>query len=170
MSRHRKKQSIFSFSDDDDNEQQQQITVKPLPNHAVERSELVADDFDPDMFLSSKRHLGLERMKVELNAHLKQLKSELVELINRDYQDFVNLSINLSGVDRDIEELAQPLNTIEHQVKVSYNVYSIAYTHSIVIKEAQDHFQKVIDSLQEQLQYRAQLRNKKVRERASCLY
>ncbi|KAG1176648.1 hypothetical protein G6F70_003381 [Rhizopus microsporus] len=144
MSRHRKKQSIFSFSDDDDNEQQQQITVKPLPNHAVERSELVADDFDPDMFLSSKRHLGLERMKVELNAHLKQLKSELVELINRDYQDFVNLSINLSGVDRDIEELAQPLNTIEHQVK-----------------EAQDHFQKVIDSLQEQLQYRAQLRNKK---------
>ncbi|CEI93171.1 hypothetical protein RMCBS344292_07411 [Rhizopus microsporus] len=145
MSRHRKKQSIFSFSDDDDNEQQQQqITIKPLPNHAVERSELVADDFDPDMFLSSKRHLGLERMKVELNAHLKQLKSELVELINRDYQDFVNLSINLSGVDRDIEELAQPLNTIEHQVK-----------------EAQDHFQKVIDSLQEQLQYRAQLRNKK---------
>jgi hypothetical protein len=122
MSRHRKKQSIFSFSDDeDDNEQQQQqqIIIKPLPNHAVERSELVADDFDPDTFLSSKRHLGLERMKVELNAHLKQLKSELVELINRDYQDFVNLSINLSGVDKDIEELAQPLNTIEHQVKVS---------------------------------------------------
>ncbi|CEI90864.1 hypothetical protein RMCBS344292_05174 [Rhizopus microsporus] len=145
MSRHRKKQSIFSFSDDeDDNEQQQQITIKPLPNHVVERSELVADDFDPDTFLSNKRHLGLERMKVELNAHLKQLKSELVELINRDYQDFVNLSINLSGVDKDIEELAQPLNTIEHQVK-----------------EAQDHFQKVIDSLQEQLQYRAQLRNKK---------
>ncbi|ORE03781.1 COG2-domain-containing protein [Rhizopus microsporus var. microsporus] len=146
MSRHRKKQSIFSFSDDeDDNEQQQQqITIKPLPNHAVERSELVADDFDPDTFLSSKRHLGLERMKVELNAHLKQLKSELVELINRDYQDFINLSINLSGVDKDIEELAQPLNTIEHQVK-----------------EAQDHFQNVIESLQEQLQYRAQLRNKK---------
>ncbi|CAO3658498.1 unnamed protein product [Rhizopus microsporus] len=146
MSRHRKKQSIFSFSDDDDNEQQQQITVKPLPNHAVEQFELVADDFDPDMFLSSKRHLGLERMKVELNANLKQLKSELVELINRDYQDFVNFSINLSGVDRDIEELAQPLNTIDI---------------NIVIKEAQDHFQKVIDSLQEQLQYRAQLRNKK---------
>ncbi|KAG1543204.1 hypothetical protein G6F49_011410 [Rhizopus delemar] len=120
------------------------VSVKPLPNHAVERSELIAEEFDPDRFLSSRRHLGLERMKVELNTHLKQLKAELVELINKDYQDFVNLSTNLKGVDKDINELKQPLYKIEDQVK-----------------DARHHFQQVIDSLQEQLQYRTQLRDKK---------
>ncbi|KAG1217453.1 hypothetical protein G6F35_009146 [Rhizopus arrhizus] len=83
-------------------------------------------------------------MKVELNTHLKQLKAELVELINKDYQDFVNLSTNLKGVDKDINELKQPLYKIENQVK-----------------DARHHFQQVIDSLQEQLQYRTQLRDKK---------
>lgn len=124
MSKHRKKQSIFSFSDDE--EDQPMVSVKPLPNHAVERSELIAEEFNPDRFLSSRRHLGLERMKVELNTHLKQLKAELVELINKDYQDFVNLSTNLKGVDKDINELKQPLYKIENQVKVSLlNIYQI---------------------------------------------
>ncbi|RCI01734.1 hypothetical protein CU098_009352 [Rhizopus stolonifer] len=117
MSKHRKKQSIFSFSDDEEDDQT--ASVKPLPNHAVERSELNADDFNPDSFLSSRRHLGLERMKVELNVHLKQLKAELVELINKDYQDFVNLSTNLKGVDKNLQDFKQPLNHIENQVIVS---------------------------------------------------
>ncbi|CAO3701194.1 unnamed protein product [Rhizopus stolonifer] len=121
MSKHRKKQSIFSFSDDEEDDQT--VSIKPLPNHAVERSELNADDFNPDSFLSSRRHLGLERMKVELNVHLKQLKTELVELINKDYQDFVNFSTNLKG-------------------------------NQVI--EARNHFQQVINSLQEQLQSRAQ--------------
>jgi chromosome condensin MukBEF complex kleisin-like MukF subunit len=57
---------------------------------------------------------------------LKQLKAELVELINKDYQDFVNLSTNLKGVDKDINELKQPLYKIENQVKVSLlNIYQI---------------------------------------------
>ncbi|CAO3608383.1 unnamed protein product [Mucor fragilis] len=141
-----KKRNIFSFGDDDEADDDDRFisSVQPLPKNAVERSAFTAPDFDPDTFLSSRRHLGLERMKAELNTHLKQLKTELVELINRDYQDFINLSTNLKGVDKDIEELKTPLADMEIQVK-----------------GVRDHFQGVIDSLELQLQSRAQLRDKK---------
>lgn len=114
-----KKRNVFSFSDDEDEDDIFISSVKPLPSNAVERSAFTATEFDPDTFLSSRRHLSLERMKTELNTHLKSLKSELVELINRDYQDFINLSTNLKGVDKDIEDLKTPLSNMEVQVKVS---------------------------------------------------
>lgn len=123
-----KKRNIFSFGDDDEDDDDRLInSVQPLPNNAVERSAFRALDFEPDSFLSSRRHLGLERMKAELNTHLKQLKTELIELINRDYQDFINLSTNLKGVDKDIEHLKTPLADMETQVKVSYGVYVALY-------------------------------------------
>ncbi|KAK4520495.1 uncharacterized protein ATC70_008008 [Mucor velutinosus] len=141
-----KKRNMFSFGGDDDEDDDDRFisSVQPLPSNTVERSAFTAADFDPDTFLSSRRHLGLERMKAELNTHLKQLKTELVELINRDYQDFINLSTNLKGVDKDIEELKAPLADMEIQVK-----------------GVRDYFQGVIDSLELQLQSRAQLRDKK---------
>lgn len=118
-----KKRNIFSFSDEEDEDDIFISSVKPLPSNAVERSAFTATDFDPDTFLSSRRHLGLERMKTELNTHLKSLKTELVELINCDYQDFINLSTNLKGVDKDIEDLKTPLKSMEMQVKVCQEVY-----------------------------------------------
>ncbi|KAG1468639.1 hypothetical protein G6F56_003715 [Rhizopus delemar] len=151
MSKHRKKQSIFSFSDDEEDDQT--ASVKPLPNHAVERSELNADDFNPDSFLSSRRHLGLERMKVELNVHLKQLKAELVELINKDYQDFVNLSTNLKGVDKNLQDFKQPLNHIENQVisvlKLLLNIHEsiskVEYLLDINTEIVQDNIGKQVE-------------------------
>ncbi|GAA5801026.1 hypothetical protein HPULCUR_006468 [Helicostylum pulchrum] len=139
-----KKRNIFSFSDDEDEDDIFINSVKPLPSNAVERSAFTAAKFDPDTFLSSRRHLSLERMKSELNTHLTSLKAELVELINRDYQDFINLSTNLKGVDKDIQDLKSPLTDMEVQVK-----------------GVRDHFQDVTNSLEAQLESRAHLRNKK---------
>lgn len=113
------KRNIFSFGDEEDEDDILINSVKPLPSNAVERSAFTAAEFDADTFLSSRRHLGLERMKAELNTHLKSLKTELIELINRDYQDFINLSINLKGVDREIEDLKTPLANMEVEVNVS---------------------------------------------------
>lgn len=112
------KKNIFSFGEDDE---KFISSIQPLPNQAVERSAFTAKEFDPDTFLSGRRHLGLERMKAELNTHLKSLKSELVELINKDYQDFINLSTNLKGVDKDISQLKQPLANMESNIKVIYS-------------------------------------------------
>lgn len=130
-----KKRNIFSFGDDDEADDDDRFisSVQPLPKNAVERSAFTAPDFDPDTFLSSRRHLGLERMKAELNTHLKQLKTELVELINRDYQDFINLSTNLKGVDKDIEELKTPLADMEIQVKVGKQSRIYRKAHLILL-------------------------------------
>lgn len=114
-----KKRNIFSFSDDEDEDDVFINSIKPLPSNVIERSAFTAAEFDPDTFLSSRRHLSLERMKTELNTHLTSLKAELVELINRDYQDFINLSTNLKGVDKNIQDLKSPLTDMEVQVKVS---------------------------------------------------
>ncbi|KAL0088151.1 hypothetical protein F4703DRAFT_1498077 [Phycomyces blakesleeanus] len=139
------RKSLFSFGDDDQDEDDQLIkSVQPLPRQAVERSEFTAVEFNPDRFLSSRRHLGLERLKSELNSHLRLLKTELIELLNRDYQDFINLSTNLKGVDRAMDDLMRPLTRMETQVKT-----------------ASVHFQEVIDALEEQLNQRAHVRDKK---------
>ncbi|CAO3589641.1 unnamed protein product [Absidia cylindrospora] len=81
---------------------------------------------------------------MELNSHLKSLKTELVELINRDYQDFINLSTNLKGVDKAIDTLQQPLIRME-----------------VEVKDVRSHFQGVMDDLEGQLEHRAHVREKK---------
>merc|ERR1739838_1032103 len=41
--------------------------------------------------------VGLETLRDDLGVYLKILRSAMIELINRDYADFVNLSTNLTG-------------------------------------------------------------------------
>ncbi|KAI8144115.1 oligomeric golgi complex component, COG2-domain-containing protein [Fennellomyces sp. T-0311] len=140
----RRKRSIFSFGDEDDDDEQHNFVLEPLSKQVVDRAAFTAPHFDPDRFLSSRRHLGLERLKVELNSHLKFLKAELVELINRDYQDFINLSTNLKGVDKAIDDVKRPLRRMETQVQ-----------------GVRSHCQQTIDTLEQQLAYRGELREKK---------
>jgi len=49
---------------------------------------------------------------------MKELKTELVELINSDYADFINLSTNLNGVDRMMEDLRKPLDRMKDDAVV----------------------------------------------------
>ena len=42
-----------------------------------------------------RRKVPLESLRNDLRMYLKILQSALVELINKDYADFVNLSTNL---------------------------------------------------------------------------
>ncbi|KAI7864896.1 oligomeric golgi complex component, COG2-domain-containing protein [Spinellus fusiger] len=115
------KRPVFSFGDDEQDDDTIINSVEPLPSQAIERTAFTAHDFNLDRFLSSRRHLGLESLKIELNSHLKLLKTELIELLNRDYQDFVNLSTNLKGVDRAMEDLMKPLTHMETQVKCLFS-------------------------------------------------
>ncbi|XP_070981649.1 conserved oligomeric Golgi complex subunit 2-like isoform X3 [Oncorhynchus clarkii lewisi] len=55
------------------------------------------DDFDVDQFVADcRKHVQLEEMREDLEMYYKQLKTAMVELINKDYADFVNLSTNLN--------------------------------------------------------------------------
>ena len=42
-----------------------------------------------------RRRVQLETLREDLHIYFKSLKNAMVELINKDYADFVNLSSNL---------------------------------------------------------------------------
>ncbi|KAF9115793.1 Conserved oligomeric Golgi complex subunit 2 [Mortierella sp. AM989] len=110
----------------------------------LDRAALIAANFDTDEFLSARRHLPLEELKSQLIAHMKELKIELIELINSDYADFINLSTNLNGVDRMMDDLQKPLDRMKGD--------------AIAVKS---NLQLVVESLEQKLQRRAEIREKK---------
>ncbi|KAF8941953.1 Conserved oligomeric Golgi complex subunit 2 [Haplosporangium gracile] len=110
----------------------------------IDRAALIAADFDTDEFLSARRHLPLEELKSQLNSHKKELKTELVELINSDYADFINLSTNLNGVDKMMEDLRKPLDKMKDD--------------AVAVKS---NLESVVGSLEQKLEHRAEIREKK---------
>ncbi|XP_014225281.1 conserved oligomeric Golgi complex subunit 2 [Trichogramma pretiosum] len=74
--------------------------------------------FDTDKFLQEhKANVSLEKLRDDLGIYLKILRSAMIELINRDYTDFVSLSSNLIGLDQAINNLATPLGQLKEEVK-----------------------------------------------------
>ncbi|KAL0127418.1 hypothetical protein PUN28_005604 [Cardiocondyla obscurior] len=55
-------------------------------------------------------------MRDDLGIYLKLLRSAMIDLINRDYTDFVNLSSNLIGLDKAINDLQAPLGQLKEEV------------------------------------------------------
>lgn len=54
------------------------------------------EDFDVDHVVSDcRKRVQLEALRDDLELYYKLLKTAMVELINKDYADFVNLSTNL---------------------------------------------------------------------------
>ncbi len=45
--------------------------------------------------IECRRRVSLETLRDDLSIYLKILQSAMIELINKDYADFVNLSTNL---------------------------------------------------------------------------
>ncbi|XP_029306396.1 conserved oligomeric Golgi complex subunit 2 [Cottoperca gobio] len=75
------------------------------------------DDFDVDQFVSEcRKQVQLEEMREDLELYYKLLKTAMVELINKDYADFVNLSTNLVGMDKALNQLSVPLGQLREEV------------------------------------------------------
>ncbi|XP_065795748.1 conserved oligomeric Golgi complex subunit 2-like [Muntiacus reevesi] len=54
------------------------------------------EDFDVSHFVSDcRKRVQLEALRDDLELYYKLLETAMVELINKDYADFVNLSTNL---------------------------------------------------------------------------
>ncbi|XP_046424496.1 conserved oligomeric Golgi complex subunit 2 [Neodiprion fabricii] len=76
-----------------------------------------ANNFNVDAFLQEHRKkASLETMRDDLGVYLKVLRSAMIELINKDYADFVNLSSNLIGLDKAINNLQVPLGQLREEV------------------------------------------------------
>jgi len=63
-------------------------------------------------------------MRDDLGMYLKLLRSAMIDLINRDYTDFVNLSSNLIGLDNAINDLQTPLGQLKEEVMVKMKKYN----------------------------------------------
>uniref|UniRef100_A0A8C5KRQ3 Conserved oligomeric Golgi complex subunit 2 n=1 Tax=Jaculus jaculus TaxID=51337 RepID=A0A8C5KRQ3_JACJA len=85
-----------------------------------DKDEFMKEDFDVDHFVSDcRKRVQLEELRDDLELYYKLLKTAMVELINKDYADFVNLSTNLVGMDRALNQLSVPLGQLREEVLVS---------------------------------------------------
>ncbi|KAK7104007.1 hypothetical protein V1264_018785 [Littorina saxatilis] len=82
-----------------------------------DKEEFMKKDFDVDKFIiDCRKRVPLETLRDDLAVYLKILKSAMIELINKDYADFVNLSTNLVGMDKAIGNLTVPLGQLREEV------------------------------------------------------
>ncbi|KAK7027304.1 hypothetical protein SK128_000912 [Halocaridina rubra] len=84
-----------------------------------DKDDFMKNNFSVDSFVRIHQAAGsggLENLRDDLGVYLKILRSAMIELINRDYADFVNLSTNLTGLDRLIEALKIPLGQLREEV------------------------------------------------------
>ncbi|XP_034944246.1 conserved oligomeric Golgi complex subunit 2 [Chelonus insularis] len=94
------------------------FTLPSAPKDLCFKAEdFIASDFDVDNFLHEHRkNASLETMRDDLGVYLKILRSAMIELINKDYADFVNLSKDLIGLDKVIDQLQTPLGQLREEV------------------------------------------------------
>ncbi|KAI5818733.1 oligomeric golgi complex component, COG2-domain-containing protein [Pyronema omphalodes] len=92
-------------------------------------------DFSPHEFLASlrNRHQTLEDLRTELRTRSRDLETELVELVNRDYADFVGLGSSVKGGEARVEDLKVGLLGFRREVETV--IKNIEKTKSEVKKE-----------------------------------
>lgn len=77
-------------------------------------------NFSVDNFLADHQNVAsLETMRDDLGIYLKVLRLAMIELINKDYANFVNLCATLIGFDKAIVNIQVPLNQLNEEVLVS---------------------------------------------------
>ncbi|EFJ29415.1 hypothetical protein SELMODRAFT_7944, partial [Selaginella moellendorffii] len=78
--------------------------------------------FDCDTHISSLcSFMPLEALHDELRSHLATLKNELIELINKDYKDFMSLSTQLVDVDGAVLWMCTPLQELRGKLVTMRN-------------------------------------------------
>ncbi|KAJ9579162.1 hypothetical protein L9F63_024732 [Diploptera punctata] len=97
------------------------IESYPLPvgpnDLCFDKNEFIKKSFSVDQFLQNHRKTAnLETLRDDLGIYLKVLRSAMIELINKDYADFVNLSSNLIGLDKAINGIQVPLGQLKEEV------------------------------------------------------
>ncbi|GAB6021627.1 Conserved oligomeric Golgi complex subunit 2 [Chamberlinius hualienensis] len=116
------------------------------PTLCFDKDEFTKENFSIDRFVSDCcKHVHLEKLREDLGLYLRLLRTAMIELINQDYADFVNLSSNLVGLDKSINNLSVPLGQLREEIKS--------------VKEALDDGLHVIES---KLEHRKMIRDKKV--------
>lgn len=110
-----------------------------------DKDDFMKNDFNVDIFvMDCRRRVPLETLRDDLHVYLKILRSAMIELINKDYADFVNLSTNLVGMDKAINNLTVPLGQFKEEV--------LSVTSAM---------ENAIEAVEEKLKHRQKIKEKK---------
>lgn len=92
----------------------------PLDSHPLwfKPTSFLSPDFDSESYISELRtFVPFDTLRSELNNYLSSLNHELIDLINRDYADFVNLSTKLVDVDAAVVRMRAPLVELREKIE-----------------------------------------------------
>ncbi|XP_041969831.1 conserved oligomeric Golgi complex subunit 2 [Aricia agestis] len=92
--------------------------LPPAPRGlCFDRNDFVKTNFLVDNFLADHNEVAsLETMRDDLGVYLKVLRLAMIELINKDYANFVNLCATLIGFDKAILKIQAPLSQLNEEV------------------------------------------------------
>ncbi|ESQ54830.1 hypothetical protein EUTSA_v10024490mg [Eutrema salsugineum] len=91
----------------------------PYDSHPLwfKPSLFLSPGFDSESYISELRtFVPFDTLRSELRSHLASLNRELVDLINRDYADFVNLSTKLVDIDAAVVRMRAPLLDLREKI------------------------------------------------------
>ncbi|RVD81792.1 uncharacterized protein DFL_009640 [Arthrobotrys flagrans] len=101
----RSKPTLLLATSTSDSDPEDDFSSLPFPQ-PLPRSAFTTADFSASSYLASlHRHQTLEDLRAELRTRSKDLERELVELVNRDYADFVGLGSSLRGGEGKVNDL-----------------------------------------------------------------
>lgn len=112
--------SRFYFGSDSDSDNDSlHLLPFPAPLSRDAFSANIDAPFSPTAFLGTlrHRHQTLEDLRAELQLRSKDLETELMELVNSDYVDFVGLGSSLNGGERKVEDLKMGLWSFRRDVE-----------------------------------------------------
>eukprot|EP00762_Andalucia_godoyi_P001338 ANDGO_04895.mRNA.1 Conserved oligomeric Golgi complex subunit 2 len=122
-------------------------TVLPRNLSFDPRSSFLSPDFDVARFVSDMRHkVPLSSLKNDLEKYLEWVQGEMVDLINRDYSEFIGVSRAISDVGEAIEKMKTPLSQLYTSMESHYGS-----------------LEKSLQQIQEKLQERVRLLVRKER-------
>ncbi|CCA68650.1 related to ERG8-phosphomevalonate kinase [Serendipita indica DSM 11827] len=105
-----------------DNDDYKLPELEPLSHDHPLLSATATPQFDVEKFLLSRTHTSLTDLRVELRDYLAQLKEELVQLINDDYEAFISLSTDLRGEGARLERIHAPVESLRVEIQESSKV------------------------------------------------
>ncbi|XP_057315656.1 conserved oligomeric Golgi complex subunit 2-like isoform X3 [Hydractinia symbiolongicarpus] len=86
-------------------------------NLCFKEDEFIDLNFSVDNFVATcKDRVSMAVLREDLEAHYKNIQLALIELINRDYADFVSLSSNLIGTEKSIDHINTPLGQLKEKI------------------------------------------------------
>ncbi|KAL7275221.1 hypothetical protein RUND412_001836 [Rhizina undulata] len=110
----------FNSESDNDNDSDNPDSLPfPAPLSREAFTENIDAPFSPTEFLATlhHRHQTLEDLRAELRTRSRDLQKELVELVDRDYADFVGLGSSLQGGEGKVEDLKVGLMGFRREIE-----------------------------------------------------